>query len=105
MPRPPPAPSMRGSYRSSALSSASRPSMISIACSYARSARLDRETELRFELSRRDVIVRVRFYAQRQPEHHLRALAVGNDLSKKLELVVAVDHDGGAGAVRGLEVL
>src|SRR5260370_21813388 len=70
-----------------------------------RRAWLDRKTELRIELTRGDVIVRVRLDPRRQPEHHLCPLAFGDDLPKQLELVLAVDDDRRAGAIRGVHVL
>src|SRR5260370_36112118 len=70
-----------------------------------RRAWVDRKTELRIELTRGDVIVRVRLDPRRQPEHHLRPRAFGDDLPKQLALVLAVDDDRRAGAIRGVHGL
>src|SRR5260370_15741198 len=70
-----------------------------------RRAWLDRKTELRIELTSGDVIVSVRLDARRKPEHHLCPLAFGDDLPKELDLVLAVDDDRRAGAIRGVHVL
>jgi len=72
---------------------------------FPRGARLDRETELGVELPGRDVIVRVRLDARRQPQHDRRPRSVGNHLAKQVELLVAVDDDRRARTVRSLEVL
>src|ERR1700674_1212592 len=68
-------------------------------------AGLDRKTELRIQLARRDVIVSVRLDPRRQAGHDWCSLTLGNDLPQQLELVIAVDDDRHAGPVRGLHVL
>src|SRR5437667_156703 len=70
-----------------------------------RGARLDREPELGVELAGGDVVVRVRLDTRGETQHHGGATAVGDDLTQEVELVVAVDDDGGPGPVGRLQVL
>ncbi|OLE71971.1 MAG: hypothetical protein AUG05_07180 [Actinobacteria bacterium 13_1_20CM_2_66_18] len=70
-----------------------------------RGARLDREPELGVELAGGDVVVRVRFDARGETQHHGGATAIGDDLTQEVELVLAVDDDGGPGPVGRLQVL
>src|SRR5579859_1229346 len=70
----------------------------------ARRARLDRETELRVQLPGGDVVVSVGLDARRYAQHHGRSGAGCDDLIQELELMEAVDDDGGAGAVRRPQV-
>ena len=70
----------------------------------SRRSRLDGEAELGIELAGRDVIVGVRLHARRDAKHHLRARAMGDDIPQQLELLVPIDDDGRARAIRSLEV-
>ena len=71
----------------------------------ASSSGLDREAELRVELTGGDVIVGVRLDARRDAQHDRRSLAIGHDPREHIELLEAVDDDGRAGAVGGVEVV
>src|SRR5713226_1279806 len=63
-----------------------------------------REPELRVELPGRDVVMRLWIHAGRDTKHHGRTPAVWHYLMQELELVIAVDDDGRARAIRGFHI-
>ncbi len=72
---------------------------------FARRSGLDRETELRVELTGGDVIVGVGLYAGGDAQHDGRPGASRYDAVEQTELVKAVDDDRRAGAIGGVDVL
>src|SRR5439155_11002736 len=67
-------------------------------------ARLDGEPELGVELAGRGVVVGVRLDSRGKAEHDRDAATLGHDVAQKIELVLAVDDDGGAGRESRLQV-